>query len=113
MGYDVASLLIDSYVNLSTAWQAEFLDYYLELLKVRLEVDLVAFREQYDHLALCRNLQILGAYGYLTKVKGKDQLARYIPAAVQGLRRRLAARPENFPRLEELAASLPVGSTRG
>ena len=97
LGYDVASLLIDPYVNLSPAWQAELLDYYLELLTTRLEVDAAAFREQYDHLALCRNLQILGAYGYLTKVKGKDQFARYIPAAVEGLRRRLLGAAGSLP----------------
>ena len=67
-----------------------------------------AFREQYYHLALCRNLQILGAYGYLTKAKGKDQFARYIPTAVESLHRRLLARPGAFPRLEELVASLEV-----
>ena len=106
LGYDAASLLIDPYVNLSPAWQAELLDYYLELLTARLEVDLPAFREQYDYLALCRNLQILGAYGYLTKVKGKDQFARYIPTAVKTLQRQLLARPEAFPRLTRLAAEL-------
>ena len=108
MGYDVASLLIDPYVDLSPAWQAELLDYYLDRLATRLEVDAEAFREQYDHLALCRNLQILGAYGYLTKVKGKDQFARYIPPAVSGLRRRLEARPGAWPRLEGLVESLAV-----
>ena len=108
LGYDVASLLIDPYVNLSPAWQAELLDYYLDLLATRLEVDAMAFREQYEHLALCRNLQILGAYGYLTKVKGKDQFARFIPPAVLGLRRRLAARPGAMPHLEQLVESLAV-----
>jgi N-acetylmuramate 1-kinase len=106
LGYDVASLLIDPYVNLSPAWQEEFLDYYLNLLTSRLEVDQAAFREQYYHLALCRNLQILGAYGYLTRVKGKDQFTRYIPAAVKALQRQLLARPEAFPRLTRLAAEL-------
>jgi aminoglycoside/choline kinase family phosphotransferase len=106
LGYDVASLLIDPYVNLSPAWQAELLDYYLDLITSRLEVDQAAFREQYDHLAICRNLQVLGAYGFLTKVKGKDQFARYIPAALEGLRRRLAARPDEFPRLAQVAAEL-------
>ena len=108
LGYDVASLLIDPYVNLSPAWQAEFLDYYLDRLTARLDLDPAAFREQYYHLALCRNLQILGAYGYLTKAKGKDQFARYIPTAVESLHRRLLARPGAFPRLEQLAASLEV-----
>jgi aminoglycoside/choline kinase family phosphotransferase len=106
LGYDAASLLIDPYVNLSPAWQAELLDYYLDLLKTRLEVDPAAFREQYYHLALCRNLQVLGAYGYLTKVKGKDNFARYIPTAVAGLRRRLDQRPEDFPRLAQVAGAL-------
>jgi len=112
LGYDVASLLIDPYVNLSPAWQDELLDYYLDLLTSRLEVDPPAFREQYYHLALCRNLQILGAYGYLTQVKGKDQFARYIPTAVSALRRRLLARPGAFPRLEQLVESLPAGVKR-
>ncbi|MFZ5448304.1 MAG: aminoglycoside phosphotransferase family protein [Thermodesulfobacteriota bacterium] len=114
LGYDLASLLIDPYVNLSPARQQEFLDYYLDLVTARLQVDPRAFREQYYHLALCRNLQILGAYGYLTKVKGKDYFARYIPPAVEGLRRRLAERPGTFPRLEELMKTLPAaGGKRG
>ncbi len=108
LGYDVASLLIDPYVNLSPDRQAEFLDYYLELLQNRVEVDPAAFREQYYYLALCRNLQVLGAYGFLTKVKGKDNFARYIPIAVAGLRRRLEARPGAWPLLERLVASLPL-----
>jgi hypothetical protein len=113
LGYDVASLLIDPYVNLSPAWQTELLDYYLGLLASRLEVDAPAFREQYAHLALCRNLQILGAFGYLTKVKGKDQFARYIPTAVAGLRRQLEARPGGFPGLEQVAESLAAGVKKG
>jgi N-acetylmuramate 1-kinase len=108
LGYDVASLLIDPYTDLSPAWQAGLLDYYLDLLGTRLEVDTGAFREQYAHLALCRNLQILGAYGFLTRVKGKDQFVRYVPAAVAGLRRRLGERPGAWPRLEEVVASLAV-----
>jgi aminoglycoside/choline kinase family phosphotransferase len=109
----VASLLIDPYVDLSPAWQDELLDYYLDLLKTRLDVDPAAFRDQYYHLALCRNLQILGAYGYLTKVKGKEFFARYIPTAVAGLRRRLQAQSGALPRLEQLAESLPAGVKQG
>jgi aminoglycoside/choline kinase family phosphotransferase len=108
LGYDLVALLIDPYVNLSAVWQQEFLDYYLDLIKAHVQVDPAAFREQYYHLALCRNLQILGAYGYLTKVKGKAYFVRYIPPAVESLRRRLAERPGNLPRLEELVESLPA-----
>ncbi len=106
LGYDVAALLIDPYVNLSPAWQQELLAYYLEGLQTRLAVDPAAFREQYYHLALCRNLQILGAFGFLTRVKGKEQFARYIPAALAGLRRRLKERNGAFPLLEKELAKI-------
>lgn len=107
LGYDVAALLIDPYMNLSPARQDELLNYYLDLLQERLpEVDRQAFSEQYRHLALCRNLQILGAFGFLTQVKQKANFARYIPAAVAGLRQRLAQRTGEFPLLEGLVAEL-------
>lgn len=106
LGYDLAALLIDPYVNLSPATQEELLSFYQDLLGERLAFDRQAFREQYDHLALCRNLQILGAYGFLTKMKGKSQFAPYIPTAVAGLRRRLAARPGAFPQLTAIAEQI-------
>ncbi len=110
LGYDVAALLIDPYVNLSPAWQEELLGHYLDRLEERLPgVDREAFSEQYRHLALCRNLQILGAFGYLTKVKEKPNFARYIPAAVAGLRQRLAEREGEFPLLEKVVASQKLG----
>jgi aminoglycoside/choline kinase family phosphotransferase len=99
LGYDLAALLIDPYVDLSPAVQEELLGFYLDLLGGRGSVDRRDFREQYDNLAICRNLQILGAFGFLTRVKGKTQFAPHIPAALAGLRRRLAARPGAFPRL--------------
>jgi aminoglycoside/choline kinase family phosphotransferase len=106
LGYDLAALLIDPYVDLSPAAQEELLDCYQDLLAGRRSHDRQAFREQYHHLALCRSLQILGAYGYLTRVKGKPQFARYIPAALAGLRRRLAARAGAFPRLTAVVAGI-------
>jgi aminoglycoside/choline kinase family phosphotransferase len=102
LGYDVAALLIDPYVNLSPAWQGELLEYYLNLLQTWVTVDQAAFREQYYHLALCRNLQILGAFGFLTRVKGKNYFEPFIPAALAGLRHRLQERAGAFPRLEQV-----------
>jgi aminoglycoside/choline kinase family phosphotransferase len=106
LGYDVAALLIDPYVDLSPAWQEELLEHYLELLEDHVAMDPPAFREQYYHLALCRNLQILGAFGFLTRVKGKDYFAHFIPPALAGLRRRLQERPGAFPRLEQVVLGL-------
>lgn len=107
LGYDLAALLIDPYVGLSPQWQAELWDYYLQELKKRVKIDAEAFRRQYPYLALSRNLQILGAYGFLTKAKKKAHFSRYIPGALTELRRRLQEKAGEFPKLEEVVASLP------
>ncbi|MDD5640939.1 MAG: phosphotransferase [Syntrophales bacterium] len=110
LGYDVAALLIDPYVSLSPARQEEFLAYYLQELKERVAVEEEAWRQQYSYLALSRNLQILGAFGFLTRAKKKAHFARYIPAALRELKRRLAEKAGEFPRLAEVVLSLPPGS---
>jgi aminoglycoside/choline kinase family phosphotransferase len=107
LGYDVAALLIDPYVGLSPERQEEFLSYYLQELQKRVAIDETHFRRQYRYLALSRNLQILGAFAFLTKEKKKPFFERYIPAAVKGLRRRLEENPGEFSRLEEVVANLP------
>jgi hypothetical protein len=106
LGYDVAALLIDPYVNLSPALQEELLAFYLDLLEARLPVKPWDFREHYRHIALCRNLQILGAFGFLTRVKGKTQFAPYIPNALAGLRLRLAPLSGFYPRLTALVEGI-------
>jgi aminoglycoside/choline kinase family phosphotransferase len=107
LGYDLAALLIDPYMNLKPLWQEELLAAYLDLLEKQLPaLDRQAFSEQYWHLALCRNLQILGAFGYLIRVRGKAGFSRYISPALVGLRRRLAERPSEFPLLEQAIAQL-------
>ncbi len=106
LGYDAAALLIDPYVGLEPPWQEELLDYYLQELQKQVTLDEAAFREQYRYLALSRNLQILGAFGFLTKVKKKPQFARYIPGAAASLKRRLQEKPGEFPELEKVAAGL-------
>ena len=107
LGYDLAALLIDPYMALEARWEETLLTFYLELLQEQgVTVDPQEFREAYYHLALCRNLQVLGAFGYLTTVKGKEHFSRSIPAAVRVLRRRLSERPGEFPRLEGIVESL-------
>lgn len=101
LGYDLAALLIDPYMALEACWEREFYARYVELLQEQTAVDPQEFQEAYYHLALSRNMQVLGAYGFLTRVKGKDRFARHIPKAVAGLRRRLAERRGEFPRLEK------------
>jgi NDP-sugar pyrophosphorylase family protein len=105
--YDLASLLIDPYVGLASGLQVRLQDYALERLQAVTDVDADTFRQGYYYCSLTRNLQILGAFGFLSVEKGKPNFADYIPAAVATLKRTLAAlEGESFPKLRALAEQL-------
>ena len=103
--YDLASLLIDPYVGLSPSEQAGLLAHAERRLASRQPVDPAGFRASYAHCALARNLQMLGAFGFLGITRGKSFFRACIPAALAGLDARLAgfASP-GFPRLRRVVA---------
>ncbi|NTV15195.1 MAG: phosphotransferase [Desulfobulbaceae bacterium] len=109
LAYDLASFLNDPYIDLPLATRAELFGYYLELLAERRPELVEGVREGYIWLALQRNLQILGAFAFLSKVKGKRFFQGYLyPAAVQ--LRRLLNEPagQRLPVLRDLVGELPV-----
>jgi aminoglycoside/choline kinase family phosphotransferase len=87
--YDLASLLIDPYVDLPGEIQEELLEYYLRIFSRQTIIKPRQFKKNYEWLAFQRNLQILGAYGFLSRVKGKTYFEEYIPSALAGLKKRL------------------------
>jgi len=91
--YDLASVLIDPYVNIPEQIQEELFDFYLKELSDSIPVKLEIFRKNYEIIAFQRNLQILGAFAFLSRVKGKTYFEDYIPAALISLKRRVASRP--------------------
>ena len=98
--YDLASLLIDPYVELPDTLQAKLLDYSIDALSALTTVEPAKFRRCYNYCSLTRNLQILGAFAFLSKVKGKHYFEDFIPAALQTLRSNLLARGQDeFPAL--------------
>jgi N-acetylmuramate 1-kinase len=98
-GYDLASLLIDPYMELSAEFQEEILQYYLDVLNMQQSIDSQVFRRQYAFLALQRNLQILGAFSFLSRARKKEFFAQYIPPSLHMLRNRL---------MEPVFAAFPV-----
>jgi aminoglycoside/choline kinase family phosphotransferase/dTDP-glucose pyrophosphorylase len=105
--YDLASLLIDPYVDLPPVVQEQLLAYCLEQIDNWVPVDPRRFRKGYRYCCLTRNLQILGAFGHLSRVKGKRQFEAYMPAAVRNLHRHLGLGGGNeFPRLRAIAADV-------
>lgn len=102
--YDLASLLIDPYVDLPPETQARLCTYGLKKLKAQMKLDAVNFRRCYRFCRLTRNLQILGAFGYLTCIKKKAHFEKYIPVAARTLRRNLLKHEQKtLPKLAALA----------
>jgi len=90
LGYDVASLLIDPYAALTSRFQDELLDFYGAVIASRRPGSEVDFFKYYRFLALQRNLQIVGAFAFLSKVRGKGFFTAFIQPALLSLRDRLA-----------------------
>ena len=102
--YDLASLLIDPYVDLDPDIQNGLLAFCIQELSHKVSLDPVSFTRAYRYCRITRNLQILGAFGYLTRVKGKPGFAAYIPAALRTLNRSLAQlQPSESPNLTRIA----------
>lgn len=105
--YDLASLLLDPYVELPESVQAMLFEACLQNLGRFEAVDRAAFRSCYRYCRLTRNLQILGAFAFLSRVKGKRGFEAYIPAAVRSLQRQLRGDGgAQFPQLAKIAAAV-------
>lgn len=103
LAYDLASLLIDPYAGLDEAARDELLDYYLERAADYIELNADRFREGYVYLALQRNLQILGAFAFLSQKRAKPFFEQFIPPALRSLATLLQGpRGGDFPALTGL-----------
>jgi aminoglycoside/choline kinase family phosphotransferase len=87
--YDLASLLIDPYVELPQNLQDSLLSDYLTRLSEVIPVDPGRFLHAYQYCTINRNLQILGAFAYLSRQKGKRDFEPYIRPALKSLKQRL------------------------
>lgn len=97
--YDIASLLIDPYARLSEALQGRLLAHATEALHDSGLPVSEAFHTSYTFCAIARNLQMLGAFGKLTRL-GKPGFGEHIPLALATLESRLESLGD--PRLAAL-----------
>ena len=105
--YDLASLLIDPYVDLPDALRLKLFDYAAHNLPPELGISPQQFRQGCIYCALTRNLQILGAFGHLSKNKGKTYFENYIPAALKTLEKTLSDEVgREFPELKKIVQKI-------
>lgn len=106
--YDIASLLVDPYVELPCRIKDRLLEYAAEALSLSAGIDPDRFKTGFRYCAVTRNLQMLGAFGYLSRVKGKTYFEDYIPGAVRTLKHTLSTfERAEFPNLKTVVEALP------
>jgi aminoglycoside/choline kinase family phosphotransferase len=98
--YDLASLLRDSYVDLSRVVD-EHIAYFLALSGRSAEQ--AEFRRRFDLMALQRMLKALGTFGYQTTARRNPVYIQYIPRTLRHALATMKAYPR-FARLHELLA---------
>jgi aminoglycoside/choline kinase family phosphotransferase len=102
--YDLASLLIDPYVELSESVRKDLAGYGAEKMSGLKAIDTDRFMTGYRYCCITRNLQILGAFGFLSRVKNKPSFENYIPAASRTLKE--SVNPDEFPKLASVAGKI-------
>jgi hypothetical protein len=99
--YDLASLLRDSYVDLTDAEVDDLIAHFLHL---KGPGESAGFRTRFDLMALQRNLKALGTFGYQTTTRGNPVYLQYIPRTLRYVRTHLH-RYARFGRLCDVLAA--------
>ncbi len=101
LGYDLASLIIDPYTSLSSQQRNDLFQEYTLMIREHNPAWVDPFKKYFVYLAIQRNLQILGAFSFLTKERNKLHFETYIPPAKRTLQELL--HQANDPRLSPLS----------
>jgi NDP-sugar pyrophosphorylase family protein/aminoglycoside/choline kinase family phosphotransferase len=106
--YDLASVLWDPYFALDDALRNRLLDYYIDNMTDRSAslFDKDEFRQTIIPCRLQRHMQALGAYGFLSQVKGKRYFLRHIPQALRYLSEETELAHAHYPVLCEVVKSV-------
>lgn len=101
--YDLASLLIDPYAGLPQQLQRDLLELYFNELTSLVPYERQHFEAEYLVLAMQRNLQILGAFSFLSHRRGKQFFRQYIKPSLHSMQTLLArTSSDEYPYLKAL-----------
>ncbi len=104
--YDLASLAVDPYVPLTSEERDALPKLYRKAAEHLRPIDGDRFEQGFRLCCITRNLQILGAFAFLSRVKGKRRFEAFIPDAVATLERNLNRYfKHDFPELLQVVES--------
>ena len=99
--YDVASILWDPYYRLEDNMRERLLEYYISKMKHS-----YLLRDALPFCRLQRHMQALGAYGFLSSVKGKKYFLKYVSEGLRLLKEDAALAKSEYPELYNLVTGL-------
>jgi NDP-sugar pyrophosphorylase family protein len=106
--YDVASILWDPYFRLDDDIRSNLLKYYISVMH-KYDGDNFSENGFASSLVFCRlqrHMQALGAYGFLSLVKGKKYFQKFIPEGIRLLKEDILLAGDNYPYLGRLVSRL-------
>jgi len=103
--YDVVSLLWDPYYRLEDSVRDRLLTYYISKVNDKTSFE-TEFRATLLPCRLQRHMQALGAYSFLSSVKGKKYFLKYIPESLRLLREDVSVANNEYPALKDLVTNL-------
>lgn len=106
--YDLASVLFDPYAALKDEMREGLLSYYIGKMSEKSGAWFKTgeFRESLVYCRLQRHMQALGAYGFLSIVKGKRYFLKHVPHGLRLLKEDVELVRDDYPALYKLIASL-------
>jgi aminoglycoside/choline kinase family phosphotransferase len=106
--YDVASILWDPYAPLRNDLRGRLLAYYKDRMteKAGTWFKTEEFAESLLYCRLQRHMQALGAYGFLSTLKGKTYFLKHVPEGLRLLKEETDMVKKEYPVLHNLVAHL-------
>lgn len=83
--YDLASLLFDAKADIPNEAREILLNHYLDELEKYIQFDREKFGHYFWYFVIIRILQAMGAYGFLSTVKGKKRFLESVPYALKNI----------------------------
>ncbi len=109
-GYDIASLIWDPYYRLEQRVRDGLIDYYVgKMSGRRADFDERTFRESVLPCRLQRHMQALGAYAFLSVVKGKTYFMKHLKEGTRLLKEDASLAKSEYPAIYELSLALQGG----
>ena len=84
--YDLASLLYDAKADLPKEFRESLLDFYIENISQKIEIDKSKFKTEFYFFVLMRIMQAMGAYGFRGYFEKKEHFLKSIPFAIENLK---------------------------